>query len=405
MGSKYKRVHANKWRGVYCYESRHKKHHGKIDVCYVIAFKLDGKLTWEKIGWKSEGYTPQVAAEIRSERVKDARHGKEVKTQKEIRKEEAKRNKPINKIADAYLEAKGPSMKGRGAKIDRYRFDKHVAPVVGEKSVSELSQLDLARITKNMADMSTSSKWAALEILRRVINFGIKHQMCKPPSFKIELPKKNNMVTEYLEPDQVKRLFEVLETWPSRDVARMIKLAFLTGMRRGEIFALQDMDVDFRQDLIFLRGAEREGPKGGKTVSIPMSKPVKELLQRQVKWRDERFSGSPYLFPGQGGKLRTHCSAVGRIKEHAGLPASFRIFHGLRHHFGVTLANSGEFGLDMIGELLTHKSPQMTKRYAQYLPDTMKKASTRASELLQVKEQKEEEPAKVVNIDQAIGKG
>jgi integrase len=135
-----------------------------------------------------------------------------------------------------------------------------------------------------------------------------------------------------------------------------------------------------------------------------MSKPVKELLQRQVKWRDERFSGSPYLFPGQGGKLRTHCSAVGRIKEHAGLPASFRIFHGLRHHFGVTLANSGEFGLDMIGELLTHKSPQMTKRYAQYLPDTMKKASTRASELLLVKDQ-EENPARVVNIDQAKGKG
>ncbi|MFP4258292.1 MAG: hypothetical protein ACLFRE_04735 [Desulfovermiculus sp.] len=70
----------------------------------------------------------------------------------------------------------------------------------------------------------------------------------------------------------------------------------------------------------------------------------------------------------------------------------------------MTLANSGEFGLDMIGELLTHKSPQMTKRYAQYLPDTMKKASTRASELLLVKDQ-EENPARVVNIDQAKGKG
>ncbi|MGM0538196.1 MAG: tyrosine-type recombinase/integrase [Thermodesulfobacteriota bacterium] len=397
------RVDPKRWPGVYFYQGRD-AYNGKSDLCYYITYKVDRKKIWEKIGWKSEGYTPQAAAEIRAEKVKDARHGKEVKTQKEIRKEEAKRNKPINKIADAYLEAKGPSMKGRGAKIDRYRFDKHVAPVVGEKSVSELSQLDLARITKNMSGMSTSSKWAALEILRRVINFGIKHQMCKPPSFKIELPRKNNAVTEYLDPDQVKRLFDVLETWPSRDVARMVKLAFFTGMRRGEIFALQNEDVDFRQDLIFLRGADREGPKGGKMVSIPMNKPVKELLQRQIKWRDERFPGSQYLFPGLGGELRTHCSAVGRIKEKAGLPASFRIFHGLRHHFGVTLANSGEFGLDMIGELLTHKSPQMTKRYAQYLPDTMKTASARASELLQVKDL-EEEPAKVVNIDQATGKG
>mgnify|MGYP006291761561 CR=1 FL=1 len=186
----------------------------------------------------------------------------------------------------------------------------------------------------------------------------------------------------------------------------MVKLAFFSGMRRGEIFALQDEDVDFRQELIFLRGAEREGPKGGRTVSIPMNKAVKELLQRQVKWRDERFPDSPYLFPGQKGKLRTHCTAVGRIKKKADLPDSFRIFHGLRHHFGVTLANSGEFGLDMIGELLTHKSPAMTKRYAQYLPDTMKKASARASELLQVEEQEESpEHGKVVNIDQGKGKG
>ena len=28
----------------------------------------------------------------------------------------------------------------------------------------------------------------------------------------------------------------------------------------------------------------------------------------------------------------------------------------MQHHYGVTLANSGEFSLDMIGELLTHKS-------------------------------------------------
>ncbi len=393
------RVDPKRWPGVYFYQGKD-TFNGKPDLCYYITYKVDRKKIWEKVGWKSEGYTPQVAAELRAGKIKEARHGQEVKTQKEIRKETAQKNRPVKKIADAYLQAKGPSMKGRGAKIDRYRFDKHVDPVVGEKSVSELSQLDLARITKNMAGMSTSSKWAALEILRRVVNFGIKHQMCKPPSFKIELPRKNNVVTEYLDQDQVKRLFQVLETWPSRDVARMIKLAFFTGMRRGEIFALQDQDVDFRQDLIFLRGADREGPKGGKTVSIPMNKPVKELLQRQIKWRDERFPGSEYLFPGLGGKIRTHCSAVGRIKQEAGLPDDFRIFHGLRHHFGVTLANSGEFGLDMIGELLTHKSPQMTKRYAQYLPDTMKKASARASELLQVKDQ-EEDPAKVVNIDQA----
>ena len=37
----------------------------------------------------------------------------------------------------------------------------------------------------------------------------------------------------------------------------------------------------------------------------------------------------------------------------------------------------------MIGELLTHKSTAMTKRYAKYLPDTTRKAANRAADLLQ----------------------
>ena len=75
-------------------------------------------------------------------------------------------------------------------------------------------------------------------------------------------------------------------------------------------------------------------------------------------------------------------NAVKKIKAKAGLSKEFRIFHGLRHHFAVTLANSGEYSLDMIGELLTHKSTEMTRRYGQFLPDTMKKASERAVDLL-----------------------
>lgn len=74
---------------------------------------------------------------------------------------------------------------------------------------------------------------------------------------------------------------------------------------------------------------------------------------------------------------------VDRIKEAANLPESFRIFHGLRHNFAVILANSGKVPLDMIGELLTHKSMAMTKRYGQFLPGTLKKAGDLAAELLQ----------------------
>ena len=65
MGAKYTRVSANKWEGVYFYESTKREHDGKPDLCYVVSFKVNGRKIWEKVGWKSKGITPKVADEFR----------------------------------------------------------------------------------------------------------------------------------------------------------------------------------------------------------------------------------------------------------------------------------------------------------------------------------------------------
>ncbi len=72
-----------------------------------------------------------------------------------------------------------------------------------------------------------------------------------------------------------------------------------------------------------------------------------------------------------------------KIKKAAGLPVNFRPFHGLRHHFAVTLANSGKFTLDMIAEMLTHKNADFTKKkYGQFLPESLTAASNAAANIL-----------------------
>jgi integrase len=196
------------------------------------------------------------------------------------------------------------------------------------------------------------------------------------------MPEKNNERIEYLTPEEAKRLTDTLDSWKRQDIARMLKLAMVTGMRRGEVFKLEDRDLKFAERIIVLRD-----PKGRKDASIPMNNPAKQILEDQIEWRnawqEKKETETSFIFPGRAGKKRVDCSAVDRIKKKAELPKDFRIFHGLRHHFGVTLANSGEFSLDMIGELLTHRSLTMTKRYAQFLPGTKKAASDRAADLIQ----------------------
>ncbi|WP_027188243.1 tyrosine-type recombinase/integrase [Desulfovibrio cuneatus] len=375
MATQKKRYHPKKWAGVYVYETS-EKYAGAPDLCFYITYRSGRRLVWEKIGKTSEGYGPDVAAEIRAERVKAVRHGEEVKTAKDIRREKAEKDKPFKEIAEAYFEIKGPSLKG--IVTDRNRYEKHLVPLCGKSTVSEITPQLVEELRKLMGERKPATLWNTLELLRRIVNFGYKTNRCPALSFQIEMPVKDNEVIEYLKPDEVTTFLETVRCWPVKDVANMLLLAFFTGMRRGEMFKLETHDLDFHMRLIRIRS-----PKGGKSISIGMSDVASGVLQDQLAWRAEHFPESNYVFPGKFGEMRKDCSAVDTIKKAAGLPAKFRPFHGLRHHFAVTLANSGQFTLDMIAEMLTHKNAEFTKKkYGQFLPESMTAAGNAAAKIL-----------------------
>lgn len=403
-----KRYKIGKKTGVYGYDSTSRRVNGKPDVCYYITFKANGGKKWEKIGWKSEGYSPAMASELRANRVKTVRHGEEVKTSSEIKAHHLKHNKTIEAIKEAYFMTEhGKALKGR--KQDLNRYDIHLS-FLGKKHTPELTALDIERIKRNMKGKAPATVKHALRLLSRLVNFGVKHHLCPPLQFTIEVPKVNNQVTEYLTDEEARRYLAVLESWPRQDISRMVRLAWLTGLRRGEIFKLKRDNLDFTMHLITLID-----PKGGRDETIPMTAPVQEILKTQLehlkkqdglrarrylnttkpapKWKDQG-----YIFPGIGGEQRKDCSAIDRIKKKAMLPESFRPFHGLRHHMAVTLASSGEYTLDMIGELLTHKDSAVTRRYAKFLPEAMQKSADRAADLLT----RQTETAEVIQLGEVF---
>ncbi|MDR1083899.1 MAG: site-specific integrase [Deltaproteobacteria bacterium] len=373
--STYKRVHANKWAGVYFYELDY-RFNGKPDVCYYICYKKDRRLIWEKVGKISEGYNPDMASELRAERLKSLRHGEKIKTPKERRQHQIDHNKPFGEVAAEYFRVKGPTLKG--IVTDRNRHEKHLSEMFDSKRVEEIDAQMIEQLQKKMSDHKPATVWNALELLRRIINFGHKTNRCPALDFQIEMPVKDNDVVEYLTPEESERFLSVVKEWPDIDVRHMVLLAYITGMRRGEIFKLEERDIDFHLKLIYLRG-----PKGGKSTSIGLSDVAEDFIKNQLEWKSQRFPESPYIFPGRTGGLRKDCSAVDKIKKEACLPLTFRPFHGLRHHFAVTMANSGQFTLDMIATAMTHKSASFTKKkYAQFLPQTLTAISNGAANLL-----------------------
>ena len=178
----------------------------------------------------------------------------------------------------------------------------------------------------------------------------------------------DNQNTEMLSDDERFRLVPALDAEEDQDAASLIRLALVTGMRKGALLALKWEDCDFERSMITLRG---EAAKKGKTEHIPMTAAARSVLQSIHRQE------SPYVFPGRAGKQRTDYRRIARrVKRVAGLPEDFRPLHGLRHNYASQLASTGEVDLYTIQKLLTHSSPQMTQRYAHLHDETLMKAAS-----------------------------
>lgn len=377
--------HATDYPGIYYREA--KRIGGKgIERVYYIRFKKDGNVIEEKAGRQYiDNMTPAKAARIRADRIEGRRESP--KEKREIQNA-TKDQWTIKKIWEDYKE-NHPNLKGLTQ--DESRFTRYIDPALGQTEPSEMVPLDVDRIRiKLLKTKKPATVKNILELLRRIIGYAQKKQLCSTPGFKIEMPEVNNLRTEDLTEEQIDKLILILREGIitekdgtkkilDPDAIDMMQLALCSGMRRGEIFKLQWNDVDFRRGFITIRD-----PKGGQDQMIPLSDAARDLLKNRTK-RDD----SPFVFPGRKeGKHRADASKQFRaIREAAGLPKDFRPMHGLRHTFASHLASSGEVDLYTLQRLLTHKSPAMTQRYAHLRDETLRNAANIGGALLRNKEE------------------
>jgi len=359
-----------------------------IEKVYYIVFKKDGRSIEEKAGRHyADDMTPARAAGIRAERIEGKRSSrKEIREMKEAKNKAEANRWTIKKLWEEY-KANNPALKG--IVTDENRFKNHIKPKFGDKEPCEIIPLDIDRLRiKLLKSKAPGTVKNVLELFRRIVNYGVKKQLCRGLGFTIEMPKVDNEKTEDLTPDQLAKLLKAIEKDSNTMAANMMKMALFTGMRRGEMFKLKWKDVDFNRGFISIRD-----PKGGPDQKIPLNDAARDLLKSHPETR------SLFVFPGRWGRQRTDIKhQVNRIKDDAGLPKDFRALHGLRHVYASMLASSGEVGMYTLQKLLTHKDPKMTQRYAHLRDDALKRASEVAGNIIQ-NASKAKDDQKVVNLE------
>ena len=144
-----------------------------------------------------------------------------------------------------------------------------------------------------------------------------------------------------------------------------------TGMRQGELRALQVADIDFTANRIHVRhsatvgsNAEVHAPKSGKVRSVPMTPDVAMALARLLQ--REHFTGPDDLvFPNMFGEVENDTLLRRRYfkaLERAELPQVR--FHDLRHAFGSSAVK--EFPLSDVQQMLGHAHITTTMRYVHH---------------------------------------
>ncbi len=164
----------------------------------------------------------------------------------------------------------------------------------------------------------------------------------------------------------------------ARDAA-ILELFYSTGMRIGELRALDAGDVDCSGEELKILG------KGRKERIVMVGSFARQALEEYLKLRPAlvKDEGEKALFLGHSGK-RLADTSIGRMlnKYTARLSEALHVSpHTLRHTFATHMLNNGA-DLRSVQELLGHKRLETTQIYThvtiEHLKDEYKKAHPRA---------------------------
>jgi integrase/recombinase XerC len=149
----------------------------------------------------------------------------------------------------------------------------------------------------------------------------------------------------------------------------IIELLYLTGMRRAELIALKDVDIDFSTCTLRVTG------KRNKQRIIPFTDDTKEKLKKYIETRDaEIVNKSPFLFVKQSGEPLYPKLVYSIVRNHLdSIPTlSKKSPHTLRHSFATGMLNNGA-EINAVKELLGHSSLASTEVYTHVTFDELKR--------------------------------
>ena len=324
----------------------------------------------------------------------------ELQLKKSIKDETPSKGMTFSELFEEYCTSRRPELRESTLEKTRKIILRHVMPTFHSVQIRMITAAMVRRWKTqiNQQDLSIHTKQNIYGAFRTVLNYAVQMEylstnvLVKIGNFKQTLQIRNEM--GYYTPDEFKKFISaakanaekydrsgILREW---DFYVFFAVAFYTGMRKGEIHALEWRDIKdgyihiARSITQKLRGADREtAPKNKSSVrSIQIPVPLMEILdEHRKRWND--YSGFNDRFKVCGG---IQCLRDTSIENHNKLFSSesgvkkIRI-HDFRHSHASILANNG-INIQEIARRLGHSNVEITwNTYSHLYPKEEERAT------------------------------
>lgn len=229
--------------------------------------------------------------------------------------------------------------------------------------LAPLNQLSLERVRRplvedlivSIAERGPRRAEMALALLKRILRSAEERgQVVDPAVFRVRIARHEEREPRFLTWQEA----EELRAWLPEYVCRIVPVAILTMLRRGEILGLRDRDIDFETGSIAAFSQQQAGERvktktraGRRTVDIGPA--VLKLLREQQLARAPNEAG--LLFPTETGMPFDPSNFMSRLFKPAAAAAGFPelTFHDLRHT-GASLMIAAGCHVKVIAEQMGH---------------------------------------------------
>ena len=252
--------------------------------------------------------------------------------------------------------------------------------VIGKMNLSKIRPVNIQGFynQKLKSGLSVKTVWKIRNLISTALKQAVREGYIeKNPDEYIVLPKKQRYEPSILTPDEIRKIVEDAKDEPLYPI---VVTALFTGMRKGELMALQWKNVDFQNRRIFVEHSlgvllHQEGqdgkfhnayelvePKSKKSKRyIPMSDAVVEAFKIQQEWQEknkrnyaEIYVDSDFVFTEVDGEIINQKMFMNRY--HAFLKR-YKVtdcrFHDLRHSFASLMLQRG-VDIKTLSDILGH---------------------------------------------------